>query len=79
MDVMVFHLIHQKLNFCWHSHCKMSLTINFCGLRLPIQEEVDHLGHILTFNLSDEKDINHRCQERPIYFFALFQNYLHKF
>ena len=53
----------QLIQFRWHSHHRIHPTINFCGQNLHLQEDVVHLGHILTFNLSDEKDIKFRCQD----------------
>ena len=59
---MVFSLILQTqfIQFFHHSHLKTDPHIFFCGHRLPVVTQVIHLGHILTYNLSD---IQSKCRD----------------
>ena len=41
----------------------MNLSILFCGRSLPPLNEVLHLGHILTYHLSDDRDILSKCKD----------------
>ena len=53
----------QFIQFYHHSHLRMNLSILFCGRYLPLLNEVLHLGHILTYNLSDDRDILSKCKD----------------
>ena len=41
----------------------MNSSILFCGRYLPLLNELLHLGHILTYNLSDDRDILLKCKD----------------
>ena len=51
------------IQFYHHSHLRMNWSILFCGRYLPLLNEVLHLGHILTYNLSDDRDILSKCKD----------------
>ena len=51
------------IKFYHHSHLRMNSSILFCGSYLPLLNEVLHLGHILTYNLSDDHDILSKCKD----------------
>ena len=53
----------QFMQFYHHSHLRMNSSIIFCGSYLPLLNEVLHLGHILTYNLSDDNDILSKCKD----------------
>ena len=53
----------QLIQFRWYSHLRVSPTVTLCVHILPLMDEVLHLGHILLHNLSDEKDILHKCKD----------------
>ena len=52
----------QIIQFFNHSHLKTDPHI-FCGHRLSVASQIVHLGHILTYNLSDDKDIQSKCRD----------------
>ena len=52
----------QFIQFFHHAHLKTDPHI-FCGHRLPVVTQIIHLGHILTYNLSDDKDIQSKCRD----------------
>ena len=53
----------QFIQFYHHSHLRMNSSILFCGRYIPLLNEVLHLGHILTYNLSDDRDILSKCKD----------------
>ena len=54
---------HSLYNFIMHSHLRMNSSILFCDRYLPLLNEVLHLSHILTYNLSDECNILSKCKD----------------
>ena len=53
----------QLIQFRWHSQHKVHTVVQFSGLSLPLLDEVVHLGHILSFDLSDDKDVLAKCKD----------------
>ena len=53
----------QFIQFCHHSPLRTDPSVIFCGCRLPLLKEVLHLGHILTYNLSDDRDIQSKTRD----------------
>ena len=52
-----------------------SLNITFLGKKLLLSNSISHLGHILTYNLSDDEDIRKLleiCVARPTIYFTFF-------
>ena len=45
------------------SQIAVSPTVMFCGSPLPLSNSVVHLGNILTSDLSDSQDIEHKCHD----------------
>lgn len=65
------------IQFFHHSSLKISSDLLFCGQMLPVVSEVVHLGHILTHNLSDDKDIHSKCRDmvrKAMSLFCCFPN-----
>ena len=53
----------QLIQFLRYAHLKCDPGISFCGQRLPLLKSVVHLGHILTYNLVDDVDIDSKCRD----------------
>ena len=51
----------QFIEFSLYAHLRVNAQLLFCGTQLPLLNEVVHLGHVLTNNLSDDADIKQKC------------------
>ena len=65
---------HSLYKFHWHSKHKVVPKAHFAGQELPLQDEVVHLVHVLTYDLSDKKDVVAKCKDKANSLLCSFKN-----